>query len=91
MTDKAAARATGPDAAPEDVPPARENAPVQEAGRPPEDQLEDQESSLSLARVGWSIATLGFLVAALVLFLRRDLGYAGVTLAVALSAAINLF
>lgn len=53
---------------------------------------EEQHSpGIDLARVVWLLTTLAFLIAMLVLGLRGDMGYAGVTLAVALAAAINLF
>jgi len=45
---------------------------------------------VDLVRIGW-IATAGvLLIAVLILVLQGYLGYAGVTLAVAVSAAINL-
>lgn len=45
---------------------------------------------MDLARIGW-LATAGvLLVAVLILVLQGYLGYASVTLAVAMSAAINL-
>ncbi len=45
---------------------------------------------MDLARIGW-LATVGVLsIAALILVLQGYLGYAAVTLAVAISAAINL-
>lgn len=52
---------------------------------------EASENSLDLPRIAWSITTVAFLIAMVVLLLRGDIGYAGVTLAVALAAAINLF
>ncbi|HUE25766.1 MAG TPA: hypothetical protein VMP89_03260 [Solirubrobacteraceae bacterium] len=51
---------------------------------------EQQQASADLARVGWIVTVLACLVAVLILVLEGYLGYAGVTLAVALSAAINL-
>jgi hypothetical protein len=45
---------------------------------------------VTLARICWLATTLACLVAALILALRGDYGYAGVTFAVACSAAINL-
>lgn len=48
------------------------------------------EESLDLARLCWLLTTVAFLIAVVVLVLRGDMGYAGVTLAVALAAAINL-
>lgn len=49
-----------------------------------------QNVSVDLARVAWSVTVFACLVAILVLVLEGYLGYAGVTLAVAISAAINL-
>jgi hypothetical protein len=46
---------------------------------------------LDLGRLGWLVTTCGLLVGVIVLALKRDWGYAGVTGAVAVSAAINLF
>jgi hypothetical protein len=45
---------------------------------------------VDLARVAWLLTVLACLVAVVILVLDGYLGYAGVTLAVALSAAINL-
>jgi hypothetical protein len=44
-----------------------------------------------LGRIAWMITVLACLIGAAVLGVRGDYGYAGVTLAVALAAAINLF
>ena len=49
------------------------------------------ESSVNIGRIAWAITTLALLIAVVVLVIRGDLGYAGVTLAVAIAAAINLF
>jgi hypothetical protein len=46
---------------------------------------------VTLDRIAWLITALACLVAVLVLVLDGYYGYAGVTLAVAISAAINLF
>ncbi len=46
--------------------------------------------AVNLARVGWLTTVSVCLVAVLILVLQGYIGYAGVTLAVALSAAINL-
>jgi hypothetical protein len=46
---------------------------------------------VNLARFSWLATVIVCLVAALVLAIRGDYGYAAVTLAVALAAAINLF
>ncbi len=45
---------------------------------------------MDLARLGWLATVLACLIAVLILVLQGYLGYAGVTLAVAVSAAINL-
>ena len=45
---------------------------------------------VDLARIGWLATVLGCLIAVLILALQGYYGYAGVTLAVAASAAINL-
>jgi hypothetical protein len=46
--------------------------------------------AVDLARMAWLITVLACLITALVLLLQGYFGYAGVTFAVALSAAINL-
>jgi hypothetical protein len=46
---------------------------------------------VNLGRVAWLLTVLACLVAVLILVLEGYYGYAGVTFAVALSAAINLF
>jgi hypothetical protein len=51
---------------------------------------EDPQRNVDLARVAWLVTVLICLVAVLILALQGYLGYAGVTLAVAVSAAINL-
>ncbi len=45
---------------------------------------------MNLARIGWLATVLACLIAVLILVLQGYYGYAGVTLAVAISAAINL-
>jgi hypothetical protein len=50
-----------------------------------------QNKPVDLARVGWLVTVLGCLIAVLILVLQGYLGYAGVTFAVAVAAAINLF
>jgi hypothetical protein len=45
---------------------------------------------MDFARVAWLLTTVALLIAALILALDTYYGYAEVTLAVALSAAINL-
>lgn len=51
---------------------------------------EGEKRSADLARIAWVVTVLICLVAVLILVLQGYLGYAGVTLAVAISAAINL-
>jgi hypothetical protein len=46
---------------------------------------------VNLARIAWLLTVLVCLITALILVLQGYLGYAGVTLAVAVAAAINLF
>jgi len=64
-----------------------ENTGVQDQSATPE---EPQHDPVNLARIAWAITALVFLVAAVILLARRETGYAGVTFAVALSAAINV-
>jgi hypothetical protein len=45
---------------------------------------------VDLARLGWLVTVLACLVTVLILVIQGYLGYAGVALAVAISAAINL-
>jgi hypothetical protein len=49
-----------------------------------------ENSPVDLARFAWLSVVIGCLIAVLVLGLQGYYGYAGVTLAVAISAAINL-
>jgi hypothetical protein len=49
-----------------------------------------EESTVNLGRIAWLLTVLACLVAVLILLLDGYYGYAGVTLAVAVSAAINL-
>jgi hypothetical protein len=51
----------------------------------------DENKRVNLARIGWLATVLVCLIAVLVLALQGYLGYAGVTLAVAVAAAFNLF
>ncbi|MGH2871571.1 MAG: hypothetical protein ACRDL5_03805 [Solirubrobacteraceae bacterium] len=46
---------------------------------------------MDLGRIAWLVTAFACLIAVLVLLLQGYLGYAAVTFAVALSAAINLF
>jgi hypothetical protein len=45
---------------------------------------------VDLARIGWLATVLACLIAVIILAIQGYYGYAGVTLAVAVSAAINL-
>ena len=45
---------------------------------------------MNLDRIGWLVTVLACLVAVVILLLQGYYGYAGVTFAVAVSAAINL-
>jgi hypothetical protein len=51
---------------------------------------EDQNKAVDLARIGWLATVVACLIAVVILVLQGYFGYAAVTLAVALSAAINL-
>ena len=46
---------------------------------------------MDLARISWFVTVGACLIAVLVLVIQGYIGYAGVTLAVAVSAAVNLF
>lgn len=52
--------------------------------------LDEHQDDRITPRLLWGITALVFLVAAVILLIRREHGYAGVTFAVAVSAAINL-
>ena len=52
--------------------------------------MDAEESTVNLGRVAWTATVLACLVAVLILILDGYYGYAGVTLAVAISAGINL-
>lgn len=49
-----------------------------------------ENTGVDLGRIAWLVTVLACLVAVLILLLEGYYGYAGVTLAVAVSAAINL-
>jgi hypothetical protein len=51
---------------------------------------DEQGPQIELRRVAWGITTVVFLLAALILLVGRRYGYAEVTFAVAVAAAINL-
>jgi hypothetical protein len=49
-----------------------------------------ENTAVDLARIGWLATVVACLIAVVILALQGYYGYAGVTLAVAISAAINL-
>jgi hypothetical protein len=51
---------------------------------------DDENNLVDLARIGWLATVLACLIAVVILVLQGYYGYAGVTFAVAASAAINL-
>jgi hypothetical protein len=51
---------------------------------------DDENDLVDLARIGWLTTVLACLIAVVILVLQGYYGYAGVTFAVAASAAINL-
>jgi hypothetical protein len=53
--------------------------------------VESERHSVDLSRLGWLITVLVLAVTDLILFVKGYYGYFGATLAVAISAAINLF
>ena len=53
-------------------------------------RMDVEESTVNLGRIAWVVTVLACLIAVLILILDGYYGYAGVTLAVAISAAINL-
>lgn len=63
-------------------------APVERAASDPR---EGENGSVDLARIGWLATVFVCLVTVLILAIQGYIGYAGVTLAVAVAAAINLF
>jgi hypothetical protein len=67
---------------------AAEPAPQREPDEPV--PAEDHNPSVDLARVAWLVSVLACLLAVTILALDGYVGYAGVTLAVAVAAAINL-
>jgi hypothetical protein len=52
--------------------------------------VDADESTVDLARAAWLVTVVACIIAVLILILDGYYGYAGVTLAVAISAAINL-
>jgi hypothetical protein len=69
-----------PEAEGPNVPTASENSPV-----------EGKNRSIDLIRLSWLIIVIVLVVTALILLDKGDYGYFAATLAVAISAAINLF
>jgi negative regulator of sigma E activity len=65
--------------------PASQPEPAAVASAPPETM-----GAVDLARIGWLAVTLACVIAVVILLTQDYYGYAGVTFAVALSAAINL-
>ena len=53
--------------------------------------MDVEEGTANLGRLAWLVTAVACVVAVLILILDGYYGYAGVTLAVAISAAINLF
>ena len=51
---------------------------------------EGENTVVDLARIGWLATVVACLIAVLILVVQGYFGYAGVTLAVAISAGINL-
>ncbi len=56
----------------------------------PGDAAGDDNTQVDLGRLAWLATSLACLIAVLILVLEGYYGYAGVTFAVAMSAAINL-
>jgi hypothetical protein len=52
--------------------------------------VDGENTAVDLARIGWLATVLACMIAVLILLLQGYYGYAGVTFAVAASAAINL-
>jgi hypothetical protein len=52
--------------------------------------MDAEESTVNLGRAAWLVTVVACIVAVLILILDGYYGYAGVTLAVAISAGINL-
>jgi hypothetical protein len=70
---------------------ARATEPDPVAPPPPEPvRPEDNNPTVDLARVAWVVTVLACLLAVAILVVNGYVGYAGVTLAVAVAAAINL-
>ena len=52
---------------------------------------EGENATVELARIGWLATVVACMIAAVILLLQGYFGYGAVTLAVAFSAAINLY
>jgi hypothetical protein len=52
--------------------------------------MDVEETTVNLGRIAWLVTVVACLIAVVILVLDGYYGYAGVTLAVAISAAINL-
>ena len=50
----------------------------------------DQNTAVDLGRIAWLVTVLALLIAVVILVLQGYLGYAAVTFAVAIAAAVNL-
>jgi hypothetical protein len=72
----------------------RADVPREDGDIPREDgdiPREDENTAVDLARIGWLATVVACLIAVVILSLQGYYGYALVTLAVAISAGINLF
>ena len=75
---------------PASSPPQGETEPSGYIGQEREDSDVDEHKSVDLARLAWLATTGACLIAVAILLVQGYYGYAGVTFAVALSAALNL-
>ncbi len=72
-------------------PPTRPADPPEPAEAEPTVREADQNTAVDLGRIAWLGTVLVCLIVVLILALQGYYGYAGVTFAVAVAAAINLF
>ena len=72
-------------------PPPRPSAPPEPAETDPTVGEPDQNTTVDLGRIAWLGTVVVCLVVVLILAVQGYYGYAGVTFAVAVAAAINLF
>jgi hypothetical protein len=72
-------------------PPTRPTDPPEPAEAEPTVSEPDQNTTVDLGRIAWLGTVFVCLVVVLILVLQGYYGYAGVTFAVAVAAAINLF